>query len=63
MKQHLKEQVAQLLAHQLVVSESDRVVELVRLLDEIGAQRLVILLRIPFAAGAQVPHQGKGVVE
>ena len=49
-KEHLEQQVAELLAQQRVVAGADRVVHLVRFLDQIWAQRLVRLRRIPLAA-------------
>ncbi len=57
MEEHLEEDVAQLLANRVRVAGSQRIVELVRLLDEIGAQRVVRLLAIPLAARAQIAHE------
>src|SRR5882762_10768834 len=56
-EEHLEQQVAQLLAEEWVVSGANRVIYLIRFLDQIWAQRLVRLRRIPLAALAQVPHQ------
>ena len=50
MKQHLQEHVTELFPHLPVVAVANRLVQLVRLLDEIGAKRVVGLGRIPLAA-------------
>jgi len=56
MEQYLEQHVAQLLAHLGVVAVTNRVVELVRLLDQIGAQRIVGLVRVPLAPRPQIAH-------
>ena len=56
-KEHLEQQVAELLAQQAVVARANRVVHFVRFLEQIGAQRLVRLRRVPLAATAQILHQ------
>ena len=56
-EEHLQQQVAELLAQLRVVAGADRVVDLVGFLDQIGAQRLVRLRRVPLAARAQIAHQ------
>lgn len=62
-EEHLKKDVAELFAHERVVGGADGVVELVCLFDQVGAERLVGLRGIPFAATAEVVHEGQRVVE
>jgi hypothetical protein len=61
-EQDLKEQIAQLVAQRRVVTLADRLVDLVRLLDQIRAELAVRLHPVPFAACPQIPHQGQRVV-
>lgn len=56
-KQDLEEQVPELFAQTYVVTRLERVVDLVGFLDQVGAQRLMVLRRIPLAALSQVAHQ------
>src|ERR1051325_10410665 len=63
MKKHLEQQIAELFTELSVVAGPDRFVDLVRLLDQIGAQRLVRLGRVPLATLAQVAHQGERLFE
>ena len=60
---HLQQDVAQLLAHGHRVVVDDRVVGLVRLLEQVAAQRGVRLLGVPRAAAgrAQPVHDGDDV--
>ena len=55
-EQHLEQHVAQLLAHLGVVAVADRLVELVRLLDQVGAERIVSLIGVPLAPRPQISH-------
>src|SRR5207247_7151774 len=63
MKQDLQQQVAELFAQLGVVAGANGVVDLVRLLDEVGAQRFVRLRGVPLAARAEVAHERERVVE
>ena len=63
MKEHLKQQVSKLLSHELVILETNGVVELVRLFNQVGTQRLVRLRGVPFAPRAEIAHQRQSVVE
>ena len=56
-EEHLEQQVAELFAQLRVVAGANRVVDLVRFLDQIRTQRLVRLRRVPVAARAQIAHQ------
>ena len=60
-KQHLEQQVAQLLAQVRDVSRSQRVIELVGLFHEVRAQRLVRLRAVPVAAGSEIAHEGERI--
>ncbi|MNI91498.1 hypothetical protein D3C73_1491710 [compost metagenome] len=51
MKDHLQQQVAELLAEIVHVVAFDRVGDLIGLLDRIGLDRREILLQIPGASG------------
>ena len=62
MKEHLKQQVSKLLSHELVILETNGVVELVRLFNQVGTQRLVRLRGVPFAPHAEIAHQRESVV-
>ena len=61
MKQHLEEHITELFLHLPIVAVADRLVQLVRLLDEIGAKRVVRLRGIPLAARAQVAHESERI--
>ena len=62
-EEHLQQHVAELGFHRVVVAAPKGVVELVRLLVQVGAERLVRLRLVPRVARAQVAHDGEGVVE
>ena len=57
MEQHLEQHVAQLFSHLGVVVVANRLVELVRLLDQVRSQRIVGLVGVPLAPRAQIAHQ------
>ena len=61
-EEDLEEEIAQLVAQRRIVALTDRVVDFVRLLDQIRAERAVRLHPVPFAACPQIPHQGQRVV-
>ena len=63
MEEHLQQHVAELLAHRALVAGAERVVELVRFLDEIRAKGVVRLRRVPVAAGAEIAHQRERIVK
>ncbi len=62
-KQNLEQYVAELFAHQRIVGELNRLVQFVCFLDQIRAQRLVGLRRIPVASLAQIAHEFECIVE
>ena len=57
MKEHLQENVAQFFAHLSLIAVAKRIVQLVRFFDEVRAERVVGLGRIPLAASSQVTHE------
>src|SRR5690349_12630726 len=57
MEQHLEQHVAELLAHLRVVSVANRLVQLVRFLDQVWPQRIVCLIRIPLAPRTEIAHE------
>ena len=56
-KENLQQQIAELFTQSRVVLGEQRLVHLVCLFDEVRAERLVGLRRIPIAALSQVAHQ------
>ncbi len=64
MEDHLEQQVTELLAQVIAVAGLDRLDRLVGLLDQVGDQRLVGLLRVPgAAAGRAQPVHHRDEVE
>ena len=62
-EEDLQQQIAQLLAQKRVVAGSNRVIDLVRFLEQVRPKRLVRLRRVPFAAATQVLHQLQRLIE
>lgn len=56
-EQYLEQDVTEFLPRQAVIALAKRVVELVRFLDQVGAEGLVRLGSIPLAASPQIAHQ------
>lgn len=62
-EQDLEEDVAKLFPHSFIRARSDRLVEFVCFLDEIRAERVVCLRRIPVATQAEITHECERIVE
>ena len=60
-EEDLEQYVAELLERVSIVAGADRILELVRFLDEIRAQGVVTLCRIPLASRAKITHQGERI--
>lgn len=62
-KQDLEEQVAELLAHMLVHTRSDSLIELVCFLDQVGPERVMCLGGVPVAPLPEITHESERIVE
>src|SRR5687768_1673971 len=60
-EEYLKEDVSELLPNLRVGARPQRVVELVRLLEQIGTQRCMCLRGIPIAPRSQIAHDGERI--
>ena len=60
-KEDLEQDVTELLAHLLVIAFANGLVELVGFLDQVGAEGVVRLGRIPLAARSEVTHESERI--
>src|SRR5215467_4137259 len=58
MKDHLQQQITELIAEITHVAPSDRVGDLVGLLDRVGGDGLEVLFEVPRTAAARRPQRG-----
>ena len=63
MKEHLQEYIAELLAHVGAVAAPQRIIQLVRFFNEIGAKGVVRLRTVPVTSRAKIAHERERVVE
>ena len=62
-EEHLQQQIAELLAESAIVSREQRLVHLVRLLDEVRSQGFVGLRGVPFTSAPQIAHERERIVK